>query len=82
MSATESLRHDELVARARQITTRELQVYMQRTAGSQRATERARIARVTNLQRTLMTLELDQPTLLKLPAPPESVTICAAEFGA
>jgi glutamate-1-semialdehyde 2,1-aminomutase len=42
MSATESLRHDELVARARQITTRELQVYMQRTAGSQRATERAR----------------------------------------
>lgn len=42
MSATESIRHDELVARARQITTRELQVYMQRTAGSQRATERAR----------------------------------------
>ncbi len=42
MSATESLRHDELVARARQITTRELQVYMERTAGSQRATERAR----------------------------------------
>lgn len=42
MSATESLRHEELVARARQITARELQVYMQRTAGSQRATERAR----------------------------------------
>jgi glutamate-1-semialdehyde 2,1-aminomutase len=42
MSATESIRHDELVARARQITARELQVYMQRTAGSQRATERAR----------------------------------------
>ncbi|MCB1000537.1 MAG: aspartate aminotransferase family protein [Acidimicrobiales bacterium] len=42
MSATESLRHDELVARARQITTRELQVYMERTAGSQRATDRAR----------------------------------------
>ncbi len=42
MSATESIRHDELVARARQITTRELQVYMKRTVGSQRATERAR----------------------------------------
>ena len=42
MSATESIRHDELVARARQITTRELQVYMQRTVGSQRATDRAR----------------------------------------
>jgi glutamate-1-semialdehyde 2,1-aminomutase len=42
MSATESLRHDELVARARQITTRELQVYMERTAASQRASERAR----------------------------------------
>jgi len=42
MSATETIRHDELVARARQITARELQVYMQRTAGSQRATERAR----------------------------------------
>ena len=42
MSATESIRHDELVARARQITTRELQVYMQRTVKSQRATERAR----------------------------------------
>ena len=42
MSATESIRHDELVARARQITTRELQVYTERTAGSQRASERAR----------------------------------------
>jgi glutamate-1-semialdehyde 2,1-aminomutase len=42
MSATESIRHEELVARARQITARELQTYMERTAGSQRATDRAR----------------------------------------
>ena len=42
MSATESIRHDELVARARHITARELQVYIERTAGSQRASVRAR----------------------------------------
>jgi glutamate-1-semialdehyde 2,1-aminomutase len=42
MSATESIRHDELVARAKAITARELQVYVERTRGSQRATERAR----------------------------------------
>jgi len=43
MSATESIRHAELVERARLITTRELGTYVQRTQGSQRATERARI---------------------------------------
>jgi glutamate-1-semialdehyde 2,1-aminomutase len=42
MSATESIRHSELVDRARHITARELKVYIQKTAGSQRATERAR----------------------------------------
>jgi len=42
MSATESLRNTELVDRARQITARELRVYIDRTQGSQRATERAR----------------------------------------
>jgi glutamate-1-semialdehyde 2,1-aminomutase len=42
MSATESIRHEELVERARLITTRELGTYIQRTQGSQRATERAR----------------------------------------
>ena len=42
MSATESIRHAELVERARLITTRELGTYVQRTQGSQRATERAR----------------------------------------
>jgi glutamate-1-semialdehyde 2,1-aminomutase len=42
MSATESIRHEELVERARLITTRELATYIQRTQGSQRATERAR----------------------------------------
>ncbi len=42
MSATESIRHEQLVERAKAITTRELRTYMERTAGSQRATERAR----------------------------------------
>jgi glutamate-1-semialdehyde 2,1-aminomutase len=42
MSATESIRHDELVTRAKAITARELRVYIDRTQGSQRATERAR----------------------------------------
>ena len=42
MSATESIRHDQLVHTARSITARELKVYVERTAGSQRATERAR----------------------------------------
>lgn len=42
MSATEFIRHAELVERARLITTRELGTYVQRTQGSQRATERAR----------------------------------------
>ncbi|MBI5088118.1 MAG: aminotransferase class III-fold pyridoxal phosphate-dependent enzyme, partial [Actinobacteria bacterium] len=42
MSATESIHHDELVTRARAITARELQVYIDRTKGSQRATDRAR----------------------------------------
>ena len=42
MSATESLHNTELVDRARQITARELRVYIDRTHGSQRATERAR----------------------------------------
>ena len=42
MSATESIRHDELVTRAKAITARELRVYIERTQGSQRATERAR----------------------------------------
>jgi glutamate-1-semialdehyde 2,1-aminomutase len=42
MSATESISHAQLVERARQITARELQSYARRTAGSQRANERAR----------------------------------------
>ena len=42
MSATESIRHLQLVDRARQITTRELGVYVKRTTGSQQATARAR----------------------------------------
>jgi len=42
MSATDSLRPTQLAERARQITTRELGVYVERTAGSQRATERAK----------------------------------------
>ncbi|MGD9997329.1 MAG: aspartate aminotransferase family protein [Ilumatobacteraceae bacterium] len=42
MSATESIRHEELVTRAKAITARELQVYVDRTRGSQRATDRAR----------------------------------------
>jgi glutamate-1-semialdehyde 2,1-aminomutase len=42
MSATESIRHDELVTRAKSITARELRVYIERTQGSQRATDRAR----------------------------------------
>jgi glutamate-1-semialdehyde 2,1-aminomutase len=42
MSATESISHAQLVERARQITARELQTYARRTAGSQRANERAR----------------------------------------
>jgi glutamate-1-semialdehyde 2,1-aminomutase len=42
MSATESVRNDQLVHRAREITARELQVYIDRTRGSQVATERAR----------------------------------------
>jgi glutamate-1-semialdehyde 2,1-aminomutase len=43
MSATKSVRGEQtLAARAKEITTRELEVYIQRTAGSMRATERAR----------------------------------------
>ncbi|MFM2071167.1 MAG: hypothetical protein RLZZ623_1430 [Actinomycetota bacterium] len=42
MSATESIRQDELVERARRITARELKVYIERTAGSQKASVRAR----------------------------------------
>jgi glutamate-1-semialdehyde 2,1-aminomutase len=43
MSTTESIRsHAALVERARAITTRELGVYMQRTAGSMLANQRAR----------------------------------------
>src|SRR3954462_12360021 len=42
MRAMESLDTRELAAKARQITQRELGVYMQRTAGSMKATERAR----------------------------------------
>jgi glutamate-1-semialdehyde 2,1-aminomutase len=42
MSATESLRNAELIDRAKRITARELRVYIDRTHGSQRATERAR----------------------------------------
>ena len=42
MSATESISHAQLVERARHITARELQSYARRTAGSQRANERAR----------------------------------------
>lgn len=42
MSATESLRQAQLVERARRITARELAVYIERTAGSMRATDRAR----------------------------------------
>jgi glutamate-1-semialdehyde 2,1-aminomutase len=42
MSTTESLPTSQLAARAREITTRELVTYVERTAGSQRATDRAR----------------------------------------
>jgi glutamate-1-semialdehyde 2,1-aminomutase len=42
MSTTESIPHQQLVDRARQITARELRVYAERTKGSQAATERAR----------------------------------------
>ena len=44
MSATERIHQKDsgLAERAKQITARELQTYMQRTAGSQRANERAR----------------------------------------
>ena len=42
MSAMESIDTRELATKARQITQRELGVYMQRTAGSMKATERAR----------------------------------------
>jgi glutamate-1-semialdehyde 2,1-aminomutase len=42
MSALESMRTTEVAARAQAITARELQTYMQRTAGSQAATQRAK----------------------------------------
>ena len=42
MSAMESIDTRDLASRAREITQRELGVYMQRTAGSMKATERAR----------------------------------------
>ena len=42
MSALESLRTDQLAERARTITARELREYVQRTAASQKATERAK----------------------------------------
>src|SRR6476660_1381759 len=42
MSAMESIDTGELVNKAKQITQRELGVYMQRTSGSMKATERAR----------------------------------------
>ena len=42
MSAMESIDTRDLVSKAKQITQRELGVYMQRTSGSMKATERAR----------------------------------------
>src|SRR6478752_4228781 len=42
MSTMESIDTRDLASRAREITQRELGVYMQRTAGSMKATERAR----------------------------------------
>ncbi len=42
MSATESIPTRELAERAKAITQRELRTYMQRTVGSQKATDRAR----------------------------------------
>jgi glutamate-1-semialdehyde 2,1-aminomutase len=42
MSVTDSTHTSELVARAKEITERELVTYSERTTGSQRATERAR----------------------------------------
>ena len=42
MSTTKSIRHTDLVERARRITARELQVYMERTKASQQAGVRAR----------------------------------------
>src|SRR6476646_10687357 len=42
MSAMESIDTRSLASKAREITQRELSVYMKRTAGSMRATERAR----------------------------------------
>lgn len=42
MTAMESMRNTDLSDRAKRITARELRVYIERTAGSQRATERAR----------------------------------------
>jgi len=42
MSATESIPERHLAERAKQITSRELRTYIDRTHGSQRATERAR----------------------------------------
>ena len=42
MTAMESIDTRHLASRAREITQRELGVYMQRTAGSMKATERAR----------------------------------------
>ncbi len=42
MSATESMRNTELADRAKRITARELRVYIDRTRGSQAASERAR----------------------------------------
>ncbi len=42
MSTKESIASRQLIERARQITARELQTYIERTPGSQRATDRAR----------------------------------------
>ncbi len=42
MTAMESMQHSELTERAKQITARELRTYIERTMGSQRASERAR----------------------------------------
>ncbi|MEN9821931.1 MAG: hypothetical protein RLZ04_357 [Actinomycetota bacterium] len=42
MGATERLSHHDLAERAKVITKRELRTYMERTVGSQKATERAR----------------------------------------
>lgn len=42
MKTTNSITHADLVERAKEITSRELEVYAQRTVGSQRATDRAR----------------------------------------